>query len=134
MCVGCQRKAQATSNQIYEQIEREFLSGELSKAQTHSEEAYQRLEANQPDLAGPFRVELAKILIYQGKSSDALPLLESPISAHSNIEFEVRRKVFLSILQARLGHLDQAERTALDAERECMPNLSLCAEVSGAKG
>src|SRR3984885_9836212 len=109
-CVGCQRK---TSNQIYEQIEKEFLSGELSKAQTHSEEAYRRLEANQPDLAVPFRVELAKILIYQGKSSDALPLLESPISAHSNIEFEVRRKVFLSILQARLGHLDQAEQTAL---------------------
>jgi CHAT domain-containing protein/tetratricopeptide (TPR) repeat protein len=134
VCVGCQRKAQATSDQIYDQIEREFVSGELSKARTHSEETYRRMEVNQPDLAVPFRVELAKILIYQGKDSDALPLLESPIRAHSNIEFEVRRKVFLSILQARLGHLNQAEQIVLDAQGECMPNTSLCAEVSGAKG
>jgi CHAT domain-containing protein/Flp pilus assembly protein TadD len=134
VCIGCQPKTKETTDQIYGQIEREFLSGELSKARTHAEETYRRLEANQPDLAVPFRIELAKILIYQGKSSDALPLLESPIRGHSNIEFEVRRKVFLSILQARLGHLDQAEQTVLDAERECMPNIPLCAEVSGAKG
>jgi len=134
VCVGCRRKAQATSDQIYDQIEREFVSGDLSKARTHSEEAYRRMEANQPELAVPFRIELAKILIYQGKSSDALPLLESPIRDYSNPKFEVRRKVFLSILQARLRHLDQAEQTVLDAERGCMPDTSLCAEVLGARG
>src|ERR1700749_3559975 len=69
VCIGCQRKAQATSDQIYDQIEREFVSGDLSKARSHSEETYRRMEANQPELAVPFRIELAKILIYQGKSS-----------------------------------------------------------------
>jgi CHAT domain-containing protein len=119
---------------MYEQIEKEFVSGELSKARTHSEELYRQWATNQPDLAVPFRIELAKILIYQGNGNDALPLLETPVRNQSNIEFEVRRKVFLSILQARLGHIDQAEETVREAEHECSPSHSLCAEVSGAKG
>jgi CHAT domain-containing protein len=119
---------------MYRQIEQEFVSGELAKARTHCEELYGHLAKNQPDLAVPFRIELAKILIYQGQSGDALPLLEPPIRDRSNIEFEVRRKVFLSILQARLGHIDQAEQTVLEAEHECSPSSSLCAEVSGARG
>ena len=134
MLAGCKSQSLATPDESYKQIETEFVSGELSKARTHSEEMYKNLATNRPDLAVPFRIELAKILIYQGNGNDALPLLETPIHNPSNLEFEVRRKVFLSILQARQGHIDQAEQTVLEAEHECSPSDSLCAEVSGARG
>ena len=73
------------------------------------------------------------MLIYQGKSSDALALLLKPLPAHSNITSEIRRKVFLSIAQARLGHIDQAEHNLLGLEEEC-PDRSLRAEVESARG
>jgi len=134
LCASCKRKSQQTLDEVYAQVEREFVSGELSKARADAETAYRPLQANGADSGVLFRIELAKILIYQGESSNALPLLEQPISGHSNLESEVRRKAYLSILQARLGHLDQAEQTVLEAERESQLSSSLRAEVSGAKG
>jgi CHAT domain-containing protein/Flp pilus assembly protein TadD len=118
---------------VYDRIEKKFVSGELSQAQEQSEAAYQYFASSHPEWAAPFRLELAKVLIYQGKSDDALLLLQQPLPAHSKIEFEVRREIFLSIAQAWLGHLDQAEQTVLEAERRC-PEGALHAEVLGAQG
>src|SRR6266702_2975143 len=133
VCIGCRREPQITPDVVYRQIEKEFIAGELPKARQHSEEAYQHFKSSRPDWATAFRLELAKVLIYQGKSGDALLLLQQPFSTHSSVESEVRRKIFLSIAQARLGHLDQAEQTVLEAERQC-PEGSLRAEVFGARG
>ena len=80
-----------------------------------------------------FRLQLAKILIYQGKSGDALALLEQPLPVSIGLELEVRRKIFLSVAQARLGRFDDAERTLEEAEREC-PEGALRAEASSARG
>jgi CHAT domain-containing protein/Flp pilus assembly protein TadD len=118
---------------VYNQIEKEFISGELSRAREHSEEAYRHFELSQPRWAATFRTELAKVLIYQGKSGDALPLLQQPLPEHSSTESVVRQKIFLSIAQARLGHFDEAEQTVLEAQQEC-PEGALRAEVSGARG
>jgi CHAT domain-containing protein len=125
---------QPTAESIYGQVEKEFIFGDLSKALKHSNEASQHFEVSNPIWAATFRLESAKILIWQGNSPDAFALLQQAFPGSSSTELDVRRKVFLSIAQARLGHLDQAEATVLEAARECLPNRSLCAEVSGAKG
>ncbi len=118
---------------MYAGIEKEFLSGELSQAQQHSEEAYRRFESSRPDWAVTFRLELAKVLIYQGKNHDALDLLQQHLPADSTLESEVSRKIFRSIAEASLGHLDDAEKTVLEAERQC-PEGVLRAEISSAQG
>src|SRR5882762_1080569 len=132
-CIGCRRESRMTPDAIYSQIESEFISGNLPKAQQHSEEAYQHFESSRPDWAARFRIELAKVLIYEGKGGDALPLLLQPLPVHYSVESEVRRKIYLSIAQARLGHLDQAKQTVLEAERIC-PEGALHAEVFSARG
>jgi CHAT domain-containing protein/Flp pilus assembly protein TadD len=118
---------------VYDGIEKEFISGDLPKAREHAEEASRRFESSRPDWAASFRIELAKVLIYQGKSGEALPLLQLPLPAYSGIESQVRRKIFLSIAQVRMGHFDQAEQTVLQAEQQC-PEGALHAEVLGTQG
>src|SRR5882757_2360591 len=117
--LGCRRESQRPPEAVYSGIEKEFISGELSKAQQHSDEAYQHFESSRPDWAAPLRLELAKVLIYQGKNHDALDLLQQPLPAGSTIESEVNRKIFRSIAEAGLGHFDDAEKNVLEAERQC---------------
>jgi CHAT domain-containing protein/Flp pilus assembly protein TadD len=100
----------------------------------HSNEALKRFEVGSAYWAATFRLESAKILIWQGNNRDAFTLLQQTLPENSHTELAVRRKVLLSIAQARLGHLDQAEVVVLESAHECLPNLSLCAEVSGARG
>jgi tetratricopeptide (TPR) repeat protein len=133
VCVGCKNPTQITPDAVFGQIEKEFIAGDLSKARQRSEEAYQHFQSSRPDWKAPFRLELAKILIYQGKSGDALTLLQRPLPTHSTIESEVRRNIFLSIAEARLSHLDEAEQAALQAERQCTEG-PLRAEVFSARG
>jgi CHAT domain-containing protein/tetratricopeptide (TPR) repeat protein len=132
-CIGCKHDMQMTPDAVYSGIEKEFISGNLSRAREHSEKAYLHFQSSRPDWTAAFRIELAKVLIYQGKSGDALSLLQPLLPARSSTESEVRRKIFLSIAQVRLGHLDEAEQTLLEAEREC-PEGALRAEVLSARG
>jgi CHAT domain-containing protein len=133
IAIGCKRETQVKPGAVYDEIEKKFISGDLSHAREQSQEAYQRFEGSSPDWAAAFRIELGKVLIYQGKSGDALTLLQPPLPAQSNLESQVRRNIFLSIAQARLGHLDQAERTLQEAERQC-PECALRAEVVSTRG
>jgi CHAT domain-containing protein/tetratricopeptide (TPR) repeat protein len=130
---GCKREVQATADSTYRQIEKEFVSGDLPKALKDSQEAYRQFETTSSGSAADFRLESAKILIWQGNNKDALVLLQQMPIVSSDTKFEVRRKILLSIAQARLGQLDQAEITILEAERQS-PDSSLRAEVAGAKG
>ena len=131
---GCRRETQTTASSIYGEIEKEFVLGNLPTALEHSNQASRRFEVSSPHWAATFRLESAKILIWQGDNRDAFTLLQKTLPENSSTELAVRRKALLSIAQARLGHLDQAEVIVLEAARECLPNLSLCAEVSGARG
>jgi CHAT domain-containing protein len=135
LCTGCRHASETTSDAISDHaaIEKEFISGDLSKALQHSEEAYRDFESSRPDWAATFRLEAGKVLIYQGKSNDALPLLQQPLPEQSNTESQVKRNILLSFAEARLGYADQAEKALQEAERQC-PEGSLRAEVFGARG
>lgn len=122
-----------TPDAVYDEVEREFISGELAKAGEHSEQAYRNFAGSQPAVAAKFRVESAKVLIYQGRSADALALLREPLPAQADIKTSVRRKIYLSIALVRQQLNDQAEQAILEAEQRS-PEGSLRAEVSGARG
>lgn len=130
-CLGCRH--QSTPEAIYSSIEKQLISGELSKAQEQSRQAYESFGSGRPEWKATFRIEFAKILIYQGQSSEALALLQQPLPANSNIETQVNRNIFLSIALARLGHLDQAEQILLEAERQ-YPEGPLRAELLTTRG
>jgi CHAT domain-containing protein/Flp pilus assembly protein TadD len=133
LATGCKPGSQPTPNAIYVKIEKEFVAGELQKASGDSLDAYQRFASGDPNWASTFHLELAKVLIWQGANSDALALLQQPLPAHASIESQVRQNVFLSIAQAKLGHLDQAEQAVVDAEKQC-PEGPLRIEVTNARG
>jgi CHAT domain-containing protein/predicted negative regulator of RcsB-dependent stress response len=120
-------------DEVYSRIENEFISGELPEARAQAKEAYKSFESSRPDWAAVFRVELGKVLIYQGESGDALLLLQQPLPAQSSIELQVRRNLLLAFAQVRLGHLDQAEQNLLEAER-LKPEGVLRAEVLSTRG
>jgi CHAT domain-containing protein len=122
-----------TPDAMYATIENEFVTGELSEAREHAKEAFKHFESSDPGWASSFRLELAKILIWQGEVGDALTLLQQPLPTHFSIESQIRQKNLLSIAQARLGHLEQAKLTVQDAEREC-PEGALRVEVDSSQG
>ncbi|MCU1253328.1 MAG: Tetratricopeptide 1 repeat-containing protein [Edaphobacter sp.] len=118
---------------MYIKIEKEFIAGNLQKAREDAEEAYRGFASKDQNWASSFRLELGKVLIWQGENGNALTLLQQPLPAHSSIESQVRQKDLLSIAQARSGHPDQAEQTLLDAEKQC-PEGSLRIETYTARG
>jgi CHAT domain-containing protein/Flp pilus assembly protein TadD len=133
LSTSCRREYQPTPDAIYIKIEKEFVAGDLKKAREDAEEAYRGFASKDPNWASSFRLELGKVLIWQGENGDALTLLQQPLPAHSSIESQVRQKGLLSIAQARSGHPDQAEQTVLDAEKQC-PEGSLRIETYTARG
>jgi CHAT domain-containing protein/Tfp pilus assembly protein PilF len=133
VCGGCRHESQANPDTIYDGIEKEFIYGNLPAARRDAEKAYSRFESNNLSVAARFRLELAKVLVYQGKSVEAVPLLQQPLPADASTELQVRRRIFLSIALARVGHLDQAEQLILEAESQC-PDGPLLAEVLGSQG
>jgi CHAT domain-containing protein len=132
--IGCQRQAQTpTPDAEYKTIEKEFISGDLAKAREESESTYSRLENGNSNWTATFRVELAKVLIYQGESSRALTLLQQPLPATSATSPELHRKILLSIAQSSLGHQDDAETTVREADAQCGRCVAH-AEVLNAQG
>src|SRR5260370_5306382 len=110
-CIGCRREPQMRPDGVYAQIEKKLIAGELSNAREESKQAYEYFKSIRPDWAATFRVELGKVLIYQGESGDALALLQQPFPAQSSIESQVRRNIFLAIAQARCRYYTPADKT-----------------------
>lgn len=110
-----------------------MIAGDLVKALEQSQQAYRYFGSSRPEWAAAFRIESAKILIYQGQNGEALDLLHDPLAANASTESRVRRNLFLAIAQDRVGHLDEAEQTVREAEREC-PEGPLRAELYNTRG
>src|SRR5260370_30275358 len=111
VCIGCKHRSENAHDAVYAEIEKNFISGDLSKASEQAQEAYRNFQSSDSEWASMFRIELAKVLIYQGKTGDALVLLELPLATHATIDAEVKRGIFLSISHARLPQLHQPAQT-----------------------
>ncbi len=117
---------------VYARIENELASGELTKAREEAKAASDFFALKQPEWATVFRIELGKVLIYQGESARALTLLQQPLRS-SSTDSQVMRDIFLSIAEARLDHLDEAEQTLRQVELQCSA-CALRSEIYSTRG
>ena len=118
---------------VYARIENELASGELTKAREEAKAASDFFALKQPEWAAVFRIELGKVLIYQGESARALTLLQQPLPQSSSTDSHVMRDIFLSIAEARLDHLDEAEQTLRQVELQCSA-CALRSEIYSTRG
>lgn len=114
-------------------IERRFVAGDLREARTEALLAYNS-SATQDPWHVIFRVQLARICLYQGLGSEALSLLESPLPEGTPAKTAVRRNALLAIALARSKRPQASAGALADARRLAGTNITLKAEVDGAAG
>lgn len=117
----------------YGSIEQRFISGNLTQADTESRRAAAVGEAAGPLWAAKFRLQRAKIWVYQGHYRDAAVLLQPPVPAGADAALAITRNTLLSIAYRRSGNLARAAQSLSDAEKLCPDELA-CAEVRQAQG
>src|ERR1700722_1802831 len=133
VCIGCRRQTPMAPDAVYAGIENELAAGELTKAREEAKAANDFFALKQPEWAAVFRIELGKVLIYQGESARALTLLQQPLPQSSSTDSQVMRDIFLSIAEARLDHLDEAEQTLRQVELHCSA-CALRSEIYSTRG
>jgi CHAT domain-containing protein/tetratricopeptide (TPR) repeat protein len=111
----------------YQEILEESRRGDIEQALRHADLEYRRFAAKQPDQAWRFRVLKAQLLVLQGKSREALDLLndEVPLSL-SKTEVATRRKMVQGLAHGFSQQFDQAEQDLDEAEdlaRTLQPEL-----------
>src|SRR5262249_33412747 len=81
--IGCANHSRFGPQAEYAEIERVGLQGNLTKAQSLSEQAYRRFAAkHNVEWAWRFRVLDAQYLLWQGRNADSLALLAQPLPDH----------------------------------------------------
>jgi CHAT domain-containing protein len=135
---GCRRAGKPTPETEFLQVNELFLRGNLDAAQAKADQAI--TEQSRPEWAARFRVEDAKIRLYQGKSEEAIQLLNHgwvPSLADPNLT--IQRLTILSLAFASQGSRDRATQAFADAEDLCKRKgtavkPSVRAELLGAQG
>jgi CHAT domain-containing protein/Tfp pilus assembly protein PilF len=132
--VQCSRRQPVAPDVAYRSIERRFISGELEQANAESLRASGVAAANGPLWIARFRIQHARILVYQGRYQDALVLLRPPLPAGMlDRSLDLTRSALLSIALGRTGDRDHASHVLSDAEKLCPDELA-CVEVRLAQG
>lgn len=114
-----------------------FLHGELGAAQAQAEKALEK--QSRPEWAARFRVEDAKLRLYQGNSAEAIRLLsQSQASDSIGPDLAIQRLTILALAFARQGNRSEAVRSFAEAEeiykQSGTVRSSVRAELSGAEG
>lgn len=134
LAVRCGRKAQTSPDALYHSIEQRFISGELAQADGECIRAAPLINASDPLWTTKFRLQHAKILLYQGRYRDALLLLDTPLVQNSaDITLAISRNTLLSIAYKRTGDAARATQALASAEKLCPDELS-CSGVRLAQG
>jgi CHAT domain-containing protein len=122
--------------EAYRDARAKFERGELVQALTAADEGLHQWHKTQPDWSERFRVLKGEVLVWQGKSKDALEVLEPPLPASLETDaVAVRRKVAQSIASTYMQRFSDARGFLSGAEHLVevrQPNL--LDEVSIAKG
>jgi len=128
----CTGDAQLSPEALYRSIEQQFVSGDLAKAEAVSRDSASSNQANTPAWTAKFRLQRAKILIYQGHSEEAMTLLQPPLAA-DDAELSAARASLLAIAYKRSGDNLRAQE-ALDAAAKHHPDTRSRVSLSLAQG
>ena len=133
---SCRRQAFSNPDQLYKQTRTELESGKLPYALADADKGLRAYEGKNPEWEGRFRVLKAEVLVWQGKSKDALALLEPNLPPGIAPDVAIRRKLFQAFANCRVQKFDDASAQLADAEQlaESSANSDLLPDISLAKG
>lgn len=121
-------------DELYRSIELHFVSGDLTRADTESRRAAFLDKGNDPQWAAKFRVQQAKVWVYQGRYREAIVLLKPPLPhALPDATLAITRSTLLSIAYRRSSDPENARQALVSAQALC-PNEAACGEVRLAQG
>jgi CHAT domain-containing protein/predicted negative regulator of RcsB-dependent stress response len=107
---GCSRRASLRPDQIYQDARNKFERGELVQALNAADHGYDKSQKSEPEWSSRFRVLKGEILVWQGKSKDALAVLEAPLpSSLDSDEIAVRRLVAQSLASTYIQKFEAAQ-------------------------
>jgi CHAT domain-containing protein len=98
-------------------VDQLFQAGQLAEAQSRAERARIYLKDKNPEWAMRFRIEEAKVRLYQGDSAEATQLLSGDWTRTlTDRDLSIDRLIILSLAKARIGDSQQAKRSITEAE------------------
>jgi CHAT domain-containing protein/tetratricopeptide (TPR) repeat protein len=119
---------------VYRSIEQKFIAGNLAAALADSERVAEQGRSFGSGWDKRFQLQRARILVYQGRSQDAIALLGAEPSATApDRTFAISRGTLRSIALRRTGDKAGAEAELAAAESLC-GDESACREVRLAQG
>jgi CHAT domain-containing protein/tetratricopeptide (TPR) repeat protein len=129
---GCRHTRSPSAGNEYAAVERLFVTGELGAAQGKAHAAAQSFQRSSPEWSARFRLEEAKILVYQGQCKEAIGLLSADLlRSDSGSRFAAERLIILSLAKARLGDHDGAAKDLAAAADICKMDPAAANSVVG---
>jgi CHAT domain-containing protein/Tfp pilus assembly protein PilF len=98
-----------------------------------AEAAYKAYSATDPLWSARFRVALARVYLYQGRSQEVVTILQQPLPANADLDLTVRKDLLLAVAEAHLGNAGLAAQRLGDAQA-LHPQAALHAEMLGMEG
>lgn len=136
--MGCRKTPNATvgPEELFHTTRLKLQNGDLVSAFKDSEQAEAQFEHERPDWAWRFRVLEAEVLVRQGRSKEALAIVEQqPPPSLAADTVEVRRNITLGLASHFLQHSDQADKYLDRAEQlAAAGHPDLLVEVFQSKG
>ena len=99
-------------------MERLFTSGKLALAGEAADAASHRWSTVNAPAGDRFRLEKARIALYQGHSRDVLDLLREPLHTAVDQEAQLKRTLYQSLALVRTGKVEEAQSVIQFAERQ----------------
>jgi CHAT domain-containing protein/tetratricopeptide (TPR) repeat protein len=116
-CAGCQRDPPFAPDLAYQDARLKFRQGDLAGAFADADRGVQEMERSDPPGSWRFRVLKAEVLIWQGKSRDALALIAADPPSGVARDVAARRIMLKGLASSSLQQFDDAERYLAEAER-----------------
>ena len=123
----CQRENTVSIATLFDNVERHFIAGELTQAEMETVRWQAVIRRSGPAWSERFRLQQAKVRLYQGRAGEAIDLLRGPgIGAPTSDSAAVTRDVLLSMAYSRT-EVGLAREALADADRRSVDESSRAA-------
>jgi CHAT domain-containing protein/predicted negative regulator of RcsB-dependent stress response len=140
LAISACRKPHLPPDREWAEVRQIFQSGHLAEAQSRAEHARLALNNTQSEWAAHFRVEEARVRLFQGENAKAIALLKDE-RGHASVDrsLAIDRLIILSLAEARTGETAQSNDSMVAATTLCncdtdSPNTKMRGDILSAKG
>jgi CHAT domain-containing protein len=127
--------ARQSPQQMYEQANRDFLQGYLSRSQNLSQQGYVAFFHSSPEWVWKFRILEAKAALWRGLYADVFQALNTLPDFADHPDLAIQKLTLLGIANVNTHNFAEAERMLTNAARLCDKFNDLnCGELLLARG